>query len=312
MFYQNITTIVILALLSACGGGGSSESVTPVAVAAPAPVATPTTYTGVFIDSPVENLRYSTESESGTTNAAGEFNYQIDEAITFSIGDIEFPPVMASDFVTPLNIFSTEDINQTSVVNMLRLLQSLDIDGDANNGIQLSEVSHELAASIIVDFTSDEFEQQVADLVSMSNGYYAQLISVEQAVYHFQLSLENLNGQTMAACEKTHAKIGYNGLFSTLAHNVAGQATIIDDCTIEISNFDYDGGGPEVYFYGAKDHQYGSNEAFAFSLKLNGVVHQNETLTIRLPDNKTLDDLTGISVWCVEFGADFGNMEFTP
>jgi len=311
MFYQNMTAIVILALLSACGGGGgSSESVAPAVVAAP--VVTPTTYTGIFIDSPVENLRYKTDSGSGATNAAGEFNYQIDEAITFSLGDVEFPSAMASEFVTPLNIFATEDINQTSVVNMLRLLQSLDIDGDANNGIQISEVSHELATGTMIDFSSDEFEQQVADLVSMSNGYYAQLISVDQAVYHFQLSLENLNGQTMAACEKTHTKIGYNGLFSTRAHNVAGQATIIDDCTIEISNFDYDGGGPEVYFYGAKDHQYDSDEAFAFSLKLNGVVHQNETLTIRLPNNKTLDDLTGISVWCVEFGADFGNMEFTP
>jgi len=32
----------------------------------------------------------------------------------------------------------------------------------------------------------------------------------------------------------------------------------------------------------------------------------NEVLTVQLPEGLTLDDLDGLSVWCVPAGADFG------
>ena len=106
--------------------------------------------------------------------------------------------------------------------------------------------------------------------------------------------------------------VGYSGFFSTLAHNVSGLATIVDDCTIKLSNFDYDGSGPAVYVYAGKHHDYASVEAFSISQRIEGQTNQDAEFIFRLPTNKTLDDLNGLSVWCDDFNADFGHMTFTP
>lgn len=47
---------------------------------------------------------------------------------------------------------------------------------------------------------------------------------------------------------KTSAKVGKTLTLSSRAHGVSGTATVVDDCTIQLSNFNYDGGGlPDVY-----------------------------------------------------------------
>jgi hypothetical protein len=304
-----ISSIVTLTL---SGCGGSSSSTEPVSNNLPSIPTAPLTYTGIFLDAAVEGLNYTTESQSGKTNVDGEFIFQLNEDITFSIGDIVLPSVKAATYITPLDIYSTEDISQLEVVNLLRLLQSLDVDGDPSNNIQISDTSHQLATGLTLDFAALDFEQQVADLIANSNVLNQELISADMAIDHFQQTLDGLNNQGVTSCGTAHAKIGYSGDFETFAHNVSGKATIIDDCTIEISQFSYDGGGPDVYMYGAKDHDYNSSSAFSLGPKLNGRVHNNESFLIKLPNGKTLDDLTGLSVWCVDFAADFGHMEFTP
>ncbi len=304
MFNRCCVMMLSVFLLSACGGGDTPMVITPV----DNPPA-PTIYMGVFLDSPVENLNFTTASGSGSTNNKGEFSYQLNENITFSIGAIDFPQVAAGIIITPLNIIDTQDINEVAVVNMLRFLQSLDIDGNADNGIQISNAAHDLAKELRLDFTDSDFDAKVANLVEMSGALNKQLITAEEAVYHFQ---QTLNDQNISSCEKTHSKVGHNGSFSTFAHNVSGKATIIDDCTIQITQFSYDGGGPEVYFYAAKNHMYSGGDAFSISQKINGRIYSDAVFLLRLPTNKTLDDLTGLSVWCADFNADFGNMEFTP
>lgn len=111
---------------------------------------------------------------------------------------------------------------------------------------------------------------------------------------------------------KNAPKVGFTGGFSTLAHYVSGNASIVDDCTIVIENFTYDGGGPEVYVYAGIDHDYQSASAFAISNKLNGIIVDSETLVLKLPVGKTLDHFNGLSIWCVDFNANFGQLEFTP
>lgn len=304
----------VLFCLTACGGDSSSLSVNQSTSEVIKEVTTPPviTYTGVFLDSAVEGLSYKTTSQNGKTNNLGEFVFQSDELITFSIGSITFPEIKASLLMTPLDVFNTSDINNSEVVNLLRLLQSLDTDGDASNNIQISEEVHLLATGITLNFSDENFDVYVNNLITMSGLVNQQLISAQQAIDHFQLTLNQINGVSNIACEKTHSMVGYSGFFETFNHNVAGKATIIDDCTIEITQFDYDGGGPDVYFYGAINHAYEGASAFAIGKKINGQVYENATITLKLPQNKTLDDLTGLSVWCVDFNANFGQMTFTP
>jgi len=268
--------------------------------------------TGMFLDSAVTGLNYKTASQSGTTNALGEFNFQTNETITFSIGDIELPSTTAALYLTPLELYQTKDINQIEVVNLIRLLQSLDMDGDASNGIEIDDSVHQLAANLDIDFSSNDFEQQVATLVSQSGAANQTLIAANIAIAHFQLTLDKIADDELKSCTTNHALVGQSGFFNTIAHNVSGKATVIDDCTIEISQFSYDGGGPVVYLYAAIDHQYNSSDAFEIGPRLSGRQFNNDTFTITLPAGKSLDNLNGLSVWCIDFKANFGQVEFTP
>lgn len=305
------TTLIVLlsCLLISCGGGGSgNDETTPSTII---PIA-PQQFTGTFIDSPVEGLYYVTDTLSGITNSEGEFNYLANEKVTFSIGGVTFPEVAAASVITPLSLFDTDDIYNEMVINALRLLQSLDSDADASNGIQIPTLINELAQNITMDFSSQNYQQELEALLNIADTLNLFLVSADTAILHFQQTLDALNGGNSGNCAQTHSKVGWNGYFSTLAHNVSGKATIIDDCTIFISEFYYDGGGPEVYVYAAKEHDYNGMSAFAISQRISNIAYQNGSLTLKLPDGKTLDDLTGLSVWCVDFAANFGQMEFTP
>lgn len=104
---------------------------------------------------------------------------------------------------------------------------------------------------------------------------------------------------------------GWQAELSTLAHQVRGVVTVVDQDTIQVDNFYYDGLGISVYFYlGAND----SNSAFANGLQIGpqllGTVFENDSLTIDLPAGETLDGYKAISVWCVAAGANFGSGTF--
>ena len=54
---------------------------------------------------------------------------------------------------------------------MLSLLQTLDLDADADNGIQIPDAAHDLAKEITLDFSDSDFEVKVANLTAMSGAW---------------------------------------------------------------------------------------------------------------------------------------------
>jgi Electron transfer DM13 len=111
-----------------------------------------------------------------------------------------------------------------------------------------------------------------------------------------------------AACSKSNAKIGQVATLSTRSHNVKGQAKIIDDCTLEISNFSYDGGGlSKVFVYGGKGGNYAAG--FPIGPNLKGTVYNNQVLRVTLQAGD-LERLDGISIWCTDANANFGDGRF--
>jgi hypothetical protein len=182
------------ALLSACGGGGGGEQA---ASPTPPPVATP--LVGVLIDSPVAGISYRTPTQSGTTNAAGQFNYLAGESVTFSLGSVQFPPVPANATVTALDIARTVDPNNQLAVNILVLLQSLDSDGNPANGITIPATAA-AAATAAIDFdvapTAFALSPAVLNLVANSGSSNRTPVTVEAALAHFQATLNGGNGGT--------------------------------------------------------------------------------------------------------------------
>ncbi len=77
---------------------------------------------------------------------------------------------------------------------------------------------------------------------------------------------------------------------STLFHGVSGVATIIDDCTILLEQFDFDGNGIDVRIYA------GVGGGFAVSGDLYNFPtgYADATLTLTIPDDHSPDDVDGL------------------
>lgn len=188
MSLRKICILPVLVTISGCGGGTDDSDVNASGA-----------LTGRFLDSAVSGLTYQTETQNGTTNANGEFSYLAGETVVFGLGDLKFPAVAAAQVLTPLELAGVTDINDTGVVNMARLLQSLDQDCNPNNGITISGEALLAATGMSIDFESTTFDSEVVNLVSnggQQNTSCQVLIDTTQAVAHLQQTLDSLNNQS--------------------------------------------------------------------------------------------------------------------
>ena len=122
--------VLTVFLLSACGGGGSGDA-PPITLdgggESGAPQISLDVKTGVFLDSAVEGMKYSTTSgQEGFTTAAGEFKYSEGDNIRFFIGGIDLGQTKAKTVLTTFDLEASEKVAQ--------LLQTLDYDAFPNNG----------------------------------------------------------------------------------------------------------------------------------------------------------------------------------
>ena len=94
-------------------------------------------------------------------------------------------------------------------------------------------------------------------------------------------------------------------------HDVSGTAVIVDNCTVEIRDFTYDGTGLDVRVYGAGASE-GFEQGYAMTENLlRATPYDGETITATLPDGESLDDLGKVSVWCLDVPVDFGSGTFS-
>lgn len=101
---------------------------------------------GQFIDGPVEGLRYVSGGLSGNTGRQGEFQYEQDQPVRFYIGAILLGEASrGKPVITPLDLVEDGTIDTPAVINIARLLQSLDAIPD-DGAITLPPASGELAA----------------------------------------------------------------------------------------------------------------------------------------------------------------------
>ncbi|MCF1439098.1 MAG: hypothetical protein LPD71_10235 [Shewanella sp.] len=202
------TLALVLSGTALMWGCGSDNTPQP-----PAPK--PQTLTGVFLDSPVEGLGFSTASQSGFTNPDGEFTYLAGETINFRLGGIVFPEVTASAEITPLTLFATDYPATTEVVNTLRLLQSLDSDGVAAGGITISAETTQALAGMTLDLSSEEFDAPLEDVMITAGMDADAMVSADAALTHFDdtmnpgYDLQDLNGNWLSF-EFLTPRFGYN------------------------------------------------------------------------------------------------------
>ncbi len=112
----------------------------------------------------------------------------------------------------------------------------------------------------------------------------------------------------MPELTETADLVGAVAVLQPKAHGVSGQVTIIDEQTLRISQFNYDGLGPLVFVYVAKDNDFINGEAIG--QELASMPYENATFDVSLPSHISLMDFNSVSIWCVQFSADFGSGQF--
>ena len=104
-------------------------------------------------------------------------------------------------------------------------------------------------------------------------------------------------------------QVGWVADLNTRQHGVTGRVTVTSASTFSVTNFRYDGGGlSDVRFYAGQQDRYAAG--FAFGPQLAGAPATGTTLTLQLPAGRTLADLDGVSVWCVQAAVSFADARF--
>ncbi|MEF1220578.1 hypothetical protein REH76_22890, partial [Photobacterium damselae] len=144
------TTLV----LTGCGGDSSDSNDNGSVVPAGKIKAT-------FVDKEVAGLKYHcTSGETGTTGSKGEFVVTEGTRCSFSINNLELGTTQITDLnkkaITPYDITKNGNVK-----NIAALLQTLDSDGNPENGINLSDLdtSVELPVSLLNTKNEAEFQQ---------------------------------------------------------------------------------------------------------------------------------------------------------
>lgn len=189
----------VVGLTSGCGSSEADKSAPPINPEAATPRETaPSPQQGQFIDSAVSGLFYETESREGFTDHNGYFDYLPGETVSFFIGNIPLGSATGADVLTPVEITSAQEAQNDATINVLRLLQTLDYDGDPSNGISITTNTHLVASqvatsSIDVSVSADEFENnsELAQFIGQVTNVSA-LVPKDTALAHFQQSQRRL------------------------------------------------------------------------------------------------------------------------
>ena len=208
-YIKHLVFVFISALVIGCSGGSDSGS-NPERADASKPL------TGQFIDAPVAGLQYETATRSGQTDKDGNFEFLLNESVRFFIGDIELGSAKGKSIVSPFDLAGTENIENNTVVNILRLLQTLDENGDPSDGIQLNSAALSEAIGLDTIFVTDDI---VAFSTNADLQAYLQrvtggtgLVDIQAAQAHFQDTLQEAGiGRGAGTYQVGGQVLGLNG-----------------------------------------------------------------------------------------------------
>lgn len=153
-----------------CGGGDDTAATTTTTAAAP---------TGYYIDAAVSGVNYVCGDQSGTTDTEGRFKFQQGTDCTFTLAGITLRTVPAANLADNITILE----NNVSVAQML---QTLDSDGNASNGITITPavIAAVVTAGITTLPTNDADATALHAAVSGVAGYTGSAKTTAQTEAH--------------------------------------------------------------------------------------------------------------------------------
>jgi len=171
------TTAVLL--LSGCGGSDNGGSTTSSIV----------TGTATYIDSAVEGCTVTCGSTVSTTDVHGQFTYEEGKECIFTIGDIQLR--------TESNLYQDKVIIEDKL-QTAQFLQSMDWDGNPDNGIKILPETADVMAQNNIDQVPDtdkDLADACDDMNSSVNDYNGRYMDETEAQYHMDRTNEWYNDQ---------------------------------------------------------------------------------------------------------------------
>lgn len=199
-FSNYFPVILFSSLLAACGGGsGGGDGDSPNISLPDAQAAS-----GVFLDSPVQGLTYQTPTYSGVTDGDGRFQYSEGEDVTFTLFGNTLGPIPAAQAVTPFDFIENAQFADIAL-NLVRLLISIDVDGDLST-INLPSSG---TAAINFDQLGESFEQDQSVLNFVASNSNTTLASESIAQQHISETLEEYGANVEVDLRNTvvHAEL---------------------------------------------------------------------------------------------------------
>lgn len=265
----------LVVLLSACGGGGDGDGDDNTGEDGP------TVLTGQFVDSPVSGIRYETATQSGITDSNGQFEYLEDETVSLYIGAqllggapgketvtlfdlVEgVEPLVGQELETTLTKLSMSRYEDgqfrpsfNTVINLARLLQTLDADGNPSNGIEIAADVAALFTAESVDFHQhwDDFTNELGFRKVLGDAKSGELLDNARQVRKPWRAMAHL-----------YASLGMDSNLRALSA-VSNRGPGYDNKT----NFKFDGEGKRTRQGYELDEDGTANEINSYSYDTNG------------------------------------------
>lgn len=185
---KQIVIFITVLFFTGCGGGGGGSSSYDASFSQ--------TTTGVLLDSAISGVSYSCNSTTDITKTDGKFTCPINSTVNFTIGGINLGSITLSSsqnlqYITPAKLYGLENdnINDTRILNFIQLVQSLDTDNNATNGIDISLNTRDNLAGYSLDISNINTTQN--DLNTILTAIGKNLISQNKALEHYIDTLQN-------------------------------------------------------------------------------------------------------------------------
>ena len=163
---------------------------------------------GRLIDGPVQGVGYESGDQAGITGSDGEFRYEAGNTVRFFIGDITLGEAApGKPLMTPLDLVPGGTLDTPAVINIARLLQSLDaVPGD--NRITIPGTLRRAAVQGNVHLSASLGSLDFSDDAAFINAA-AQLTATLTAAYPFTAVLvDEVTARRHLAASLAEAGIG--------------------------------------------------------------------------------------------------------
>jgi len=191
-----ISAVTASLLFIGCGGDGSDS---PISTNNEATVNGTSSEigTGYYVDAAVAGVRFKCGIEEGLTDVDGKFIFEKGKSCTFKLGDLVLRELNATSLENNVTVFEDN-------AEVAKLLQTMDRDGNASNGIDILPETHEVIMEQKIKEvpTSDEILEEIKDALEEKRpeSYIGEIVSDAEVLKHLNETRQRIKDEGL----KTH------------------------------------------------------------------------------------------------------------